>query len=104
MCDVQYPNLSEASRYLVDEPKAFVFLYYTAYRPQKKCGRAKQGEQKMDFDREAFRRLVNGIDLNQAAESESHSAGITEQEPEHDSKLQRSSASMTSSIRHTMLC
>jgi hypothetical protein len=87
MCDVQYPNLSEASRYLVDEPKAFVFLYYTAYRPQKKRGRAKRGEQKMQFDRQAFSTLVNGIDLDQAAESESHSTSIAQQEPERDSEL-----------------
>jgi hypothetical protein len=86
MCDYQYPLLSEASRYLVDEPKTFVFLYYTAYRPQKKRGRAKRGEQKIHFDQESFSRLVNGLDLNQAAESESHSASISQQEPERDSE------------------
>lgn len=63
MCDFQYPLLSDASRYLVDEPKTFVFLYYTAYRRQKKCGRAKRGKQKVLFDQESFSRLVNGLDL-----------------------------------------
>lgn len=62
MCDCQHPLPSEASRHLVDEPKAFVFLYYTAYRPQKKRGRAKRGEQKVLFDQESFSRLVNGLD------------------------------------------
>lgn len=86
MCDYQYPLLSEASRHLVDEPKAFVFLCHTAYRPQKKRGRAKRGEQKVLFDQESFSRLVNGLDLNQAAESESHSASISQQEPGRDSE------------------
>jgi hypothetical protein len=86
MCDHQYSDLSDASRYLVDEPKAFVYLYYTAYRPQKKRGRAKKGEQKVQFDVQAFSRLVNGIDLNQSAGSESHSNSIAQQEAEHDSE------------------
>jgi hypothetical protein len=86
MCEWQYSELSDASRHLVDEPKAFVYLYYTAYRPQKKRGRAKRGEQKVQFDEQAFSRLVNGIDLNQSAESESHANSIVRQEPEHDSE------------------
>jgi len=76
MCDHQYSNLSDAACYLVDEPKAFVYLYYSAYRPQKKCRRAKKGEQKVQFDVESFDALVNGIDMNQSAESESHSSSI----------------------------
>ena len=87
MCDDwQYRDLSDASRHFVDEPKAFVYLYYTAYRPQKKHGRAKRGEQKVQFDVEAFSKIVNGIDLNQSADSESHSNSIVEQEPECDSE------------------
>lgn len=86
MCDHQYGRLSDAARYLVDEPKAFAYLYYTAYRPQKKRGRAKKGEQKVQFDVESFDALVNGIDMNQSAESESHSSSIAQQEPEPDSE------------------
>jgi hypothetical protein len=86
MCDWQYRDLSDASHHLVDEPKAFVYLYYTAYRPQKKRGRAKRGEQKVQFDVEAFIKIVNGIDMNQSAESESHSNRISQQEPECDSE------------------
>ena len=85
MCDYQYRDLSDASCHLVDEPKSIVYLYYTAYRPQKKRGRPKKGEQKVQFDAEAFHKLVNEIDLNQSAESESHYNRIAQQEPEGDS-------------------
>ena len=58
-CEWKYPQLPPTTRYLVDEPKAFIFLYYQAYRAVRKRGRVKKGEERPLFDADDFNRIIS---------------------------------------------
>jgi len=78
-CEFKYPKLPPTTRYLVDEPKTFIFLYYQAYRKVRKRGRAKKGEERPTFDASDFERVLNMAPSDNITESGQTTVETTEQ-------------------------